>query len=136
MGGRVMLIYLDTVIVIYAIEGAPALMARADSRLLAARSAGDILATSDLTRLECLIQPLRAKDVSLQSVFMRYLATTTVLGLSPEVCDRAAEIRATYNYSVADALHLAAAMLGNCDRFLTNDAALAGFPDIAVEILP
>lgn len=82
-----MLIYLDTVIVIYTLEGVPALMARADARLLTARSAGDTFATSDLTRLECSVQPLRLNK-----------------------------------YSIADALHLAAATLGNCDRFLTNDA--------------
>lgn len=131
-----MLIYLDSVIVIYAIDGDPAFMARATARLGAAMVAGDAFATSDLTRIECLVQPLRAKDVGLQSTFLRYLSGTRVLGLSPAVCDRAAEIRAGYGYSLADALHLAAAAAGNCDRFLTNDAALAGFPDIAVEILP
>ena len=48
-----MLIYLDTVIVIYTIEGAPAFQARAVARLAAANAAGDSIATSDLTRLEC-----------------------------------------------------------------------------------
>jgi predicted nucleic acid-binding protein len=131
-----MLIYLDTVIVIYRIDGDPAFKARVAARLNAANAARDSLATSDLTRLECLIQPLRTKDVALQSAFVRFLASTAVLSLSPTVCDRAAQIRAVHNYSVADALHLAAATLGNCDRFLTNDAALARFPDIAVEMLP
>jgi uncharacterized protein len=131
-----MLIYLDTVIVIYRIDGDPAFKTRAAARLDAAKAAGDNLATSDLTRLECLIQPLRVNDTALQAAFTRFLAKTAVFGLSPGVCDRAAKIRATYNYSIADALHLAAATLGNCNRFLTNDAALAGFPDVAVEILP
>ena len=31
---------------------------------------------------------------------------------------------------------LAAAILGGCDLFLTNDARLAAFKDIAVEVLP
>jgi hypothetical protein len=41
-----MLIYLDSVVVIYAVEGAPALQARAKARLSALHSAGDDLATS------------------------------------------------------------------------------------------
>jgi len=34
-----------------------------------------------------------------------------------------------------DALHLAAAVAGACDVFLTNDAALKTFPPIAVEVV-
>jgi predicted nucleic acid-binding protein len=37
---------------------------------------------------------------------------------------------------LADSLHLAAAVEGGCDRFLTNDARLSRFPDIPVEVLP
>ena len=134
-----MLIYLDSVIVIYRIDGDPRcqVKTRATARLNAANAAGDTLATSDLTRLECLIQPLRKSDAALQSAFMRFLATTTVLGLLPSgVYDTAAEIRAKHRYSTTDSLHLAVAKSGGCDLFLTNDRRLAGFPDIAVEILP
>jgi uncharacterized protein len=131
-----MLIYLDSVVVIYAVEGAPAFRARAIARLAAAKSAGDEIATSDLTRLECLVQPIRNNDVALQQDYSRFLSTTTVLPLPYTVYDRAALIRAVHNYSIADSLHLAAAILENCGRFSTNDARLLGFPDIDIEILP
>jgi predicted nucleic acid-binding protein len=39
-------------------------------------------------------------------------------------------------YSAQDALHLAAAVQAGCTSFLTNDLRLAGFPDIAVDVLP
>lgn len=39
-------------------------------------------------------------------------------------------------YGLADSLHLATAIEAGCDRFLTNDARLANFPDITVEVLP
>lgn len=39
-------------------------------------------------------------------------------------------------YSLADSLHLAAAVEAGCDRFLTNDQRLAAFPDMTVELLP
>ena len=130
-----MLYYLDTVIVIYAIEGAPAFQARANARLAAANAAGDNVATSDLTRLECLVQPLRNNNVVLQSDYAQFLDKTKVLPLTPAVYDKAAQIRAAHKYPLADSLHLAAAMLGQCDRFLTNDVRLASFHGITVEIL-
>ena len=50
--------------------------------------------------------------------------------------DRACRIRATHNFKLADALHLAAAVEGGCGLFLTNDHRLSTFPDIPVEVLP
>lgn len=131
-----MLIYLDTVIVIYAIEGAPIFQSRAVARLALANATGDHLVTSHLTRLECLVQPIRRNDINLLTEYSKFLGKTFVLPLPPLVYDRAAQIRALNNYPIADALHLATAIAGNCDLFLTNDARLAGFSDIAVEILP
>lgn len=57
-----MLVYLDTVICIYAVEGAPAFQARARARLATLRSAGDQPAISDLTWLECRVKPIRLGD--------------------------------------------------------------------------
>jgi len=51
------------------------------------------------------------------------------------VCDRAAAIRAAHNLKPLDSLHLAAAIVHGCTRFLTNDNRLSRFPDIPVEVL-
>jgi len=59
-----------------------------------------------------------------------------VVPITTAVFDRAALIRATHNYKLADSLHLAAAVESGCDRFLTNDSRLSSFPDIPVEVLP
>ncbi len=45
-------------------------------------------------------------------------------------------MRADLGFKTPDALHLAAAIEGGCDRFLTNDARLSRCTDIAVEVLP
>ena len=50
-----MLYYLDTVIVIYAVEGVPADQQRALDYLTALEQAGHRLAISELTRTECLV---------------------------------------------------------------------------------
>jgi predicted nucleic acid-binding protein len=60
----------------------------------------------------------------------------TRVPMPPAVYERACRIRAIHNFKLADALHLAAAIEGGCDLFLTNDYRLRGFNDIAVEILP
>ncbi len=57
-----MLIYLDSVICIYAVEGTPPFQARARTRLMAMRAAGDQPVISDLTWLECRIRPIRLND--------------------------------------------------------------------------
>jgi predicted nucleic acid-binding protein len=126
------------VIVIYAIEGNPLFRARADARLATLRAAGDQPAISDLTRLECRIGPIRSGDTALLAAFDAFFAAPDVMqvALSSNVYDRATLIRAIYNYKLADALHLAAAIEGGCGSFLTNDVRLSTFPDIPVEVLP
>jgi predicted nucleic acid-binding protein len=60
----------------------------------------------------------------------------TLIPIDAAVFDRATTIRARHNHSLPDSLHLAAAIAGGCDRFLTNDHRLVGFSDVAVEVLP
>jgi predicted nucleic acid-binding protein len=57
-----MLVYLDSVICIYAVEGSPSFQTRARARLSAIAMAGDQPAISDLTWLECRVKPIRTGD--------------------------------------------------------------------------
>lgn len=133
-----MLIYLDTAILIYYYEGTPAIQARAVARLTALAAAGDQVAISDLSRLECRVKPIRLGDAAALAVYDGFFARpdVTLVPIAAAVFDRATTIRATRNYGLADSLHLAGAIEGGCDRFLTNDHRLAGFTDIAVDVLP
>jgi predicted nucleic acid-binding protein len=133
-----MLVYLDTVICIYAVEGTPAFQARARARLAAMRSAGDQPAISDLTWLECRVKPIRLGDAVALADMEAFLTGSDVvrLPMPTAVYERACRIRAVQNYKLADALHLAAAVEGGCGLFSTNDSRLSAFPDITVEVLP
>lgn len=133
-----MLIYLDSVICIYAVEGAPSFQARARARLAAVQVAGDQPAISDLTWLECRVKPIRMADAIALAEMEAFLMASDVVRLSvPTVAyDRACRIRAGHNFKLADALHLAVAVEGGCGLFLTNDHRLSAFPDIPVEVLP
>jgi uncharacterized protein len=130
--------YLDTNLVIYFIEGTPGWGPRAAARIAALRAAGDGLAVSDLTRMECQVGPLISGNASLLADYAAFFASpdVRVLSMPPNVFDRGARIRAAYRFETPDSLHLAAAVEHGCGLFLTNDAQLARFPDITVEVLP
>jgi uncharacterized protein len=55
--------------------------------------------------------------------------------LPSSVYDRATLIRANHGFKTIDSLHLAAAIEGGCQAFLTNDMRLGRFPDLKVEVL-
>jgi predicted nucleic acid-binding protein len=143
------LYYLDTVIVIYAVEGNPAEQQRALNHLAALEQAGHRFAISELTRTECLV-PLFGPGGGLRlSDFFRFFhgPNLRTLSLTAAMHARAAAIRGGHvypavqaaqprRYGLADALHLAAAIESGCDVFLTNDNQLSNFPDVTIEVLP
>ncbi|HEY7327676.1 MAG TPA: PIN domain-containing protein [Gemmataceae bacterium] len=144
-----MLYYLDTVIVIYAVEGNPADQQRALNHLETLEQAGHSFAISDLTHTECLVPVLGPGAGQRLSDFFRFFhgPHLRTLGLTGAMHHRASAIRGTYTYpaippaqprryGLADALHLAAAIESGCDVFLTNDNQLVNFPDITIEVLP
>src|SRR5262245_57289617 len=138
------LIYLDTCILIYWVEGPAPFDTRVQTHLTKLQAAGHRFAVSEFSRLESLVKPLGTNDGELlldyEQIFLA--ANVTFVPLTAPVCERAANIRGVYNYgsgkkySVQDSLHLAAAVQGGCVSFLTNDHRLAGFPDINVDVLP
>jgi predicted nucleic acid-binding protein len=143
------LYYLDTMIVIYAVEGNPADQQRALNHLAALEQAGHRFAISELTRTESLVPVFGPGTGQRLSLFFRFFhgRNLRTLSLTAAIHDRASAIRCIHTYPVvppaqpkryglADALHLAAAIESGCDVFLTNDNQLANFPDITVEVLP
>jgi predicted nucleic acid-binding protein len=132
-----MVIYLDSVICIYAVEGAKSFQTRARARLTTMRVNNDQPAISDLTWLECRIKPIRMGDSAALVNIEAFLTASDVIRVPMpfEVYERACHIRAIHNFKLADALHLAAAVEAGCDAFLTNDLRLSSFPNIPVEVL-
>lgn len=143
-----MLYYLDTNIVIYAVQAAASEHERALSHLAALELAGHHFLISELTRTETLVLPLQPGNEQLLQDFLRFFhgPNLRTITLTSAMHDRAAAIRGAHYYSavplaqpkrygLADALHLAVAIEFGCDVFLTNDNQLANFPDITVEAL-
>ena len=144
-----MLYYLDTVIVIYAVEGNPADQQRTINHLAALERAGHRFAIGELTRTECLVPVFGQGAGQRLSDFFRFFhgPNLRTLGLTTAMHLRASAIRGghshpaispaqTKRYGLADALHLATAIESGCDVFLTNDNLLANFPYLPIEVLP
>lgn len=133
-----MLIYCDSGVLIYWLDQVGPFHLRAERRIQALFGGGDGIAISDLTRLECKVGALKRRDVTAVAAFDALFARAEVVlvPLTAAVFDRAAQMRADLNFKTPDALHIAAAIEGGCDRFLTNDTRLSRCTDIAIEILP
>jgi uncharacterized protein len=133
-----MIIYWDSVITIYLLDHTGSFQARARARLAVLEKAGDQIAVSDLSRLECRIKPIRTGDAASLAQFDAFFARPDVqrVPLSTAVYDRATLLRATYNFKLGDSLHLAAAIEAGCDLLLTNDHRLSKCTEIRTEVLP
>lgn len=133
-----MLIYCDSVIAIYYFDHTGPFNVRAVNRLASLAAAADRIALSDLVRLEYRVQPVKNGDSIKLALFDAFCSQPDVqiVPITTAVFDRATHIRAKHGFKLGDSLHPAAAVEAHCDRFLTNDARLSTFLDIAVEVLP
>ena len=129
-----MRLYLDANAIIYSIEGVPTFRDWALRWIEQAEAAQGLMITSRLTRLECRVKPLRESDEAALARFEGFFARENValVDVSAEVIERATELRARHNFRAPDAIHLASALLGEVDIFLTGDTALQRCPDLRV----
>jgi len=133
-----MVIYCDSMILIYLLDTVGPFNVRAAARIAAMQAAGDTAAFSDLNRLECRVKPLALGATKALADIDAFFTRPDVrfIPITTAIFDRATLIRAAHNFKLGDSLHLAAAVEAGCDRFLTNDHHLSGFADITVEVLP
>ncbi|MBA4396832.1 MAG: VapC toxin family PIN domain ribonuclease [Syntrophus sp. (in: bacteria)] len=135
-GGR---IYLDTNIVIYALEGYPE-FAPALTSLFKAVDENKIKAvTSELTLAEALVKPLMVGNAVIENVYLDTLRTSAsfqVVAISRQILIEAARLRARANViTLPDAIHLATAQVHACQYFLTNDKRMKSIADFDIIVL-
>lgn len=133
-------VYLDSCIVIYLIEGSAEIQAAIRSALQAPEDNPLTICYSDLTRLECRVGPLQRTDEDLLGLFDLFFLGSDVerTPLTTEVFDLATELRAKYRLKTPDAIHLAAALTGECQELWTNDSRFskAAGDSIQIRVLP
>ena len=128
------LIYLDSCLIIYAVEQNPQWAPAIEKAMATVAPEG--FAISGLSKMECLVKPIRNANLALQRQYEQNLATYNLLPVTETVFLLAAQLRARFGLKTPDALHLACAQYHRCDALWTNDdrLTLAGH-GLAVNIL-
>jgi predicted nucleic acid-binding protein len=131
-------LFVDTAPIIYYVEGNSRYLARV-APVFARLDAGTLAAvTSPITLAECLIIPYRDNRADRRKLFTELITAgnnTSFVPIESVAADKAAELRARFNLSLADALQLAVALMSGCDAFLTNDSAFGRVTDLDIIIL-
>lgn len=129
-----MKIYLDTMILIYIVEDVETYSEKFSSRY---NLKENTFVTSELTRLECRVKPIKQNALELLQDFDLYFEESLqeIIPISREVIDLATHIRANFGFKTPDSIHLASAKINQCDIFLTFDDRLKNYKDIKVEML-
>src|SRR3954465_5925164 len=124
LGGTV---YLDTNIFIYTVEG----YAQEETflrELFAALEDGRFTAvTSELSLAEVLVKPLELGREDVATAYAELLTSSDRLAVLPvdrAILVEAARQRAALGTRMPDAIHVATAVAGGCELFLTNDRPL------------
>ncbi|HEV2990136.1 MAG TPA: PIN domain-containing protein [Candidatus Angelobacter sp.] len=122
------LVYWDTMLFVYWLEGHSTYAKRVQHILSKMEARRDRLCTSVFTVAEVLVGPYKVGDSGtvkrIQEAFDSPFIE--ILPFNQATADRYAQIRAQHGVSAADAIHLACAAQSGIDLFLTNDAALPG----------
>lgn len=131
-------VYLDSCLLIYLLEGEPALQAMARQKFRQLFNSSSELWMSELSRLECRVKPIKHRQQSLLDQYDRFfkLPDIRIAELSVQVLERATLIRAHTGLKTPDAIHGAIALEYGCDLLLSNDLKFKQLePDIQVELL-
>ncbi|WP_159500398.1 type II toxin-antitoxin system VapC family toxin [Microbacterium sp. 18062] len=127
------LIYLDTCLLIYALEEQGWIGATARRRL------GELTAPAAISPLvvhECLVKPFRDDDHLLLDRYLTAFNELTLLEIGLDAYVHASRLRAATGMRTPDALHLAVAKLAGCSALWTNDRRLtAASGDFAVDVI-
>jgi len=122
----VSLVYWDTMLFIYWLESNPQYgkqVERIHKRML---QRGDQICTSVFAVGEVLTGAYKTGRTKEALTLRKYLegGGIRLLAFGVETADRYARIRAQYNVSPADAIHLATASVAQVDLYITNDAGV------------
>ncbi len=118
---------LDTCVLIYHIERHPTYFSLTQE-LLASIEAGRLEAVASiLTLMEVTVRPWqlhRSDVVQDYEEILTHFPHLTLVDVNRDIAGQAARLRAQYRLRVADALHVATAMIHGATAFITNDRQL------------
>ena len=120
--------YLDANLYIYAFEGIEACQTKMAGLLAAIDRQDAGVIASELLFTELLSRPMKDGRQDLVERYLELLSRTPRIHLVPadrRVILRSVHLRADFGLRSMDALHLATALVHDCETFVTNDRRLA-----------
>jgi len=129
---------IDTAPIIYFIEGCNKYLATVKSIFRKLMREIIEMITSTITLLEVLVQPFKAKNITLAEKERNILLNNKGLitfEISHQVSELAAKLKAKYGIKTPDAIQIAVGIINRADVFLTNDSALKKVKDIKILVL-
>lgn len=131
-------LYVETAPLIYYVEENPTYLAKMDAIIAAIEHTPIAAVSSVITLTEVLTQPLKQANQKLEQEYRDILlnsAEFSLMAVTVQIAEAAADLRSRYNIRTPDALHLATALGAGCDAFLTNDLGLKRVTEIAILLL-
>lgn len=131
------IIYVDTSIVIYTVEGNPDYYSLLQPLWLKFQTSEIEIISSELILMETLVVPLRNANNALIADYEQLLLSSEMrlIPVSQSVLRQAATLRATTNIKTPDAIHAATALSVNCTQFITNDKGFRNVSGLPVVVL-
>ncbi|OWY62336.1 VapC toxin family PIN domain ribonuclease [cyanobacterium TDX16] len=131
------IIYVDTPVVIYTVEGNPDYYSLLQPLWLKFQTNEVEIISSELILMETLIVPLRNANNALIADYEQLLLSSEMrlIPISQAVLRQAATLRATTNIKTPDAIHAATALSVNCTQFITNDRGFRNVSGLPVVVL-
>ena len=115
------MLLLDSAPIIYVVEAHPRFGPRY-TPLFAAQATGRLrFAVTGITIAEVLTGPLRARNEALVRQFRTILESWRLVGLTFEIAESAARLRASLRLALPDAIQAASALAINAEALVTHD---------------
>jgi predicted nucleic acid-binding protein len=125
-------LYVDADIFIYFVEGEGAERETVTALFVEAAERNVQLVTSEITIAECLRGALKDRDEPAAATYRDMLSNSDIVEMvtaDPVLYEYAALAGCTFSLNLLDAIHVASAVIGECEGLLTNDKGIRG-PDI------
>jgi predicted nucleic acid-binding protein len=125
-------LYVDANTLIYSVQQHPR-YAPVLAPLWQAQENGYRIISSQLTRMETLVLPLRLQDTILVQDYRRLFASQiiTLVPITADILDDAARLRSLHStLKTPDAIHAATALHHSCTLFITNDHSFMRIPEL------
>ena len=129
------LVYIDTNVFIYFVEGEAALFHKANALFAHIDQVGARLATSEITIAECLYKPSQTNNkraISTYEELLEHNREIEKISLTGELAKRASLNGSRIGLKLVDAIHYTSALDAGCDFFATADNQFRSGPAMTV----